>query len=154
MVLKRHHKIIIGGAGSIVLIFIIVSSIFMYFMYTQQNLYYTSLNQKIDNLKTDTQSKINDLSKSVLDAQQSLKSIGAQVGSINNSISYLKASASSDFSGIIESAVNSVVTVMTDKSQGSGFIITSDGYLITNAHVMEGATAAGIIIYNGVTPFL
>lgn len=149
MVLKRHHKIIIGGASSIVLIFIVISSIFMYFMYTQQNLHYTSLNQKIDNLKIDTQAKFNEFSDSLLSTKNDLKSLGLQVGSIDSQITKLKASVTSDFSGIIENDINSVVIVRTDVSQGSGFIITSDGYIVTNEHIMKGATKAGIVTYDG-----
>jgi serine protease Do len=52
----------------------------------------------------------------------------------------LKASASSDFSGIIQSSIQSVVTIKTSSAQGTGFMINSDGYLITNAHVLADSS--------------
>lgn len=151
MELKRHHKLILGGLGTFVVVAVIVLSIFMYFLFSRQNLYYTLLSQKIDNLQTDTQSKISELSKSVLKTEGELKNLSSQYGSIDAEINLLKASASSDFSGIIESSIKSVVTIRTDISQGSGFIITNDGYVVTNEHIMEGATAAAIITYDGVS---
>jgi S1-C subfamily serine protease len=149
MELKRHHKIILGGAGSFVIIAVIILGVFMYLLFLRQNTYYTLLSQKIDNLKTDTQAKFNEFSDNLLSTKNDLKSLGLQVGSIDSQIAKLKASATSDFSGIIETDIKSVVIVKTDISQGSGFIITSDGYLVTNAHVMEGATSAGVVTYDG-----
>lgn len=35
------------------------------------------------------------------------------------------------------------------QAQGSGIIMTSDGYIMTNAHVVEGATRVEIILVNG-----
>lgn len=35
------------------------------------------------------------------------------------------------------------------KSEGSGVIITADGYLITNHHVIEGASAVSVILWTG-----
>jgi S1-C subfamily serine protease len=102
-------------------------------------------------LQTDTQTKLSELSTSVLDAENELKSLGSQIGSLDSEMTKLKASASSDFSGIIEDAIKSVVTIRTDVAQGSGFIIADGGYVVTNAHVMEDATAAGIITYDGKT---
>jgi serine protease Do len=61
----------------------------------------------------------------------------------------LKASVGTDFSGVIENSIKSVVTIRTDISQATGFIITKNGYIVTNAHVMEGATAAGVFTYDG-----
>jgi serine protease Do len=36
-------------------------------------------------------------------------------------------------------------------SAGSGFIITSDGYIVTNHHVVKGATTVQVTLYNGET---
>ena len=41
---------------------------------------------------------------------------------------------------MIQSALEAVVTVETDKGSGSGFFVGSGGQLVTNAHVLEGAT--------------
>jgi len=51
----------------------------------------------------------------------------------------LKDSVSEDFSQIIEESIPGVVTVRTDINQGTGFIISEDGFVITNAHVLSQA---------------
>ena len=149
MELKRHHKIIIGSVSSLVILFMIFGSIFMYMVFVKQAASDAALEKKIDNLQADTQSKLNQLTDSVVQAQNELKTVGNQIGTINQTISTIKASTSSDFSGIIENAIKSVVTIRTDISQGSGFIIANGGYVVTNAHVMQGALAANIITYDG-----
>lgn len=125
MALQRHHKILIGSFTSIVIIFMIVSGILMYTLYVKQSTDYNSLDEKIQ----DTQSKISDLSENLILTKQSLEANQEE-------LNLLKASASSDFSGIIESSIKSVVTIRTEVAQGTGFIITDDGYIVTNAHVL------------------
>jgi len=149
MTLKRKHKIIIGSISSLLIIFMLMSSLFSYFIFIRQSEEYNSLNQKITSLQTDTQTKLNELTESVIKTQTELKNLGSQIGSIDEEISNLKASTSADFSGIIEDTIKSVVTIRTDISQASGFIIANGGYVVTNAHVMEGAVAAGVITYDG-----
>ena len=149
MALKRHHKIIIGSLSSLVILFMITSSIFTYLIFIKQTASDAELNREITSLQTDTQTKLNELTESILKTESQLKNLGSQIGSIDEEITNLKFSASADFSSIIEDSIKSVVTIRTDISQGSGFIIADNGYVVTNAHVMEGAKAAGITTYDG-----
>ncbi len=146
--LKRHHKFVIGGFTAIVIISLIVIGILINAILTRQNLNYNSLNNKIDELKTDTQTKLNELTKSVLETQAELNSLGSQIGSIDKEFKVLKASTSADFSSIIEDVIKGVVTIRTDVGQGTGFIITDNGYIVTNAHVLTGGRKINAITYD------
>jgi Trypsin-like peptidase domain len=42
--------------------------------------------------------------------------------------------------GMLEQALSSVVTVSTEQGSGSGFFVGTKGLVVTNAHVVEGAT--------------
>ena len=139
----------IGGASSLLIIFIVINSIFIYTLFVRQGTHYTALNQKIDDLETVTNTQISSISDNLISVEQGLTSLGVQIGSLDDDLTLLKASAGADFSGIIEDTVKSVVTIKTDISQGTGFIIEETGYIVTNAHVMEGANAAGIITHDG-----
>ena len=46
---------------------------------------------------------------------------------------------------IYESVKNSVVTIQTNKGRGSGVIVTSDGHIVTNEHVIRDAQVVNII---------
>ena len=64
---------------------------------------------------------------------------------------------------VYASTVNSVVSInvsastnifgqkVESASSGSGFIITADGYIVTNYHVVEGASSISVTLYNGDT---
>jgi S1-C subfamily serine protease len=144
IILKKHHKIMIGSVSSLVIIALIINSILLYTLYGQQELNYKELKTGLNNLETETSSKINSLTNSILSTKQELSYLG---GNLSHELNLLKASAGEDFSGIIESAVKSVVTIKTDVAQGTGFIITNDGYIVTNAHILSGATELVAITY-------
>jgi len=147
IVLKPHHKWIIGGVSGLLIIFMISMSVFVYMIFVKQELNYKDLDNKVLNLRTETQRNINDISSSILQTKEDLNSINSNLGDISKEFSQLKASVGEDFSGIIEDSVKSVVTIKTDVAQGTGFIITSDGYVVTNAHVLSRASIVKAIDY-------
>ncbi len=145
--LKKHHKWIIGSFSSVVIIFMVVTGILLNGIIVKQTINHNELSNKIENLQTDTQSKLNELTNSLLDIESSLEETKSTLEKNKQELIELKASASSDFSGIIEEAIKSVVTVRTDVSQGTGFIITDDGYIVTNAHILSGGSEVYVLDY-------
>ena len=114
----------------------LIFSVTLYFKLNMTNsnleFYQSELNKKIDINKADTNSKINELSEMIFETSKGIR----------EEISEIKAKASSDFSGIIEQSVDSVISIRTNVAQGTGFIISEDGYVVTNAHVLSGARYA------------
>lgn len=56
---------------------------------------------------------------------------------------------SQDFTAIIDDVLLSVVSVGTEKGQGSGAIFDSDGYVVTNFHVIDDARIIRVLTYSG-----
>src|SRR3989344_2219643 len=55
---------------------------------------------------------------------------------------------SSDFSSIVDDVIKTVVSIRTDNGQGSGVFFRSDGYILTNKHVVEDASVIEVIDHN------
>ena len=58
---------------------------------------------------------------------------------------------SADFSAIVNDVLQSVVSVKTNLGQGSGVIIDTKGYVVTNVHVISGASTVRVVTYAGNT---
>ena len=52
---------------------------------------------------------------------------------------------------IINNATNSIVTIENNKSHGSGCIISEDGYIVTNYHVVGGSDKVSVKFKSGVS---
>jgi len=141
--MKRHHKIGLVASILVIQILLIASVI-----YLGQNI--VLLNQQLNSTKAS-------LEKEILDNQQQTQSqiimlsekIASTETNLTREIGELKAKTSEDFSGIISEAVTGVVSIRTNAGAGSGFIISPDGYVITNAHVLYGAYYAEVLTYDG-----
>ena len=145
MTIKKHHKIIIGSFTTLVIIFMITVGILLNGIIVKQNLNHNELKNKISEVQTDTQSKLNELTQNLLQTKSEVKNLNNKIGNINQEFDLLKASVSADFSGVVEESIKSVVTIITDVGQGTGFLITEEGYLITNAHVLSGANSVYVL---------
>jgi S1-C subfamily serine protease len=128
--IKRHKKHIIS-LYTLVVILVIAQIVTLSMLLIRTNKLETGISGAYSEIESDQQEiagKINEISKSILNSQTSIES----------QINELKTSASQDFSEVIDDSINSVVTIITDKSQGTGFIIKR-GYVVTNAHVLNNA---------------
>ncbi|MDD5331424.1 MAG: trypsin-like peptidase domain-containing protein [Candidatus Nanoarchaeia archaeon] len=125
---------------------------------------------QISKIKEDYNSKINNLSvsfdKKLQDKQSQISNLGEEINKTKSQIVEINkeyetqfgelsqkigdlAVESESFSNIISDVIDATVTVVTNVGQGSGAIISSDGYVVTNYHVIEGASKAGIYTYDG-----
>jgi S1-C subfamily serine protease len=131
-------KILIAVA--IILFVIQLGSLFLiYKLNTQTIESIIGLEGEISFSKLEFQGKIDSLTGVVGD-------ISSEQGSLKEELSEVKATASADFSGIIEESVRGIVSIRTDASQGTGFFIDSE-FVVTNAHVLSGANYAKAISY-------
>ena len=144
VVLKPHHKWIIGSASTLLIILMVTVSVFTYINFGRQELNYGLLDKKISDTQKSTQTQIDEMSSALLSIRKNLEESQQQ-------LDLLKASAGEDFSGIIESSIPSIVIIRTDSGQGTGFVIDEEGYIITNAHVLadeRGNLATGVHAIN------
>lgn len=105
----------------------------------------TELGERIFDVETDLQVSQESLSSQLLDLAQSQAQTKA---TLESSIRNIQLS-NQDFSGTIKDALPSVVSVLTDLGQGSGVIVTTDGLVITNYHVIEDASVIRVLTYDG-----
>ena len=73
-----------------------------------------------------------------VDGQQEMSPAEVYASTVNSTVSINTSTTRNAFGQVTESA-----------SSGSGFIITSDGYIVTNQHVVSGASKVTVTLYNG-----
>lgn len=108
---------------------------------TEINLVDTNLR----NFKAKNQQEINALNDLIDEIEKQSK---IQLGELKDELKSIQVS-SKDFTTIIDDVLESVVSISTDKSQGSGAIIDSEGFIVTNHHVVFDANIMRVSTYGG-----
>ena len=76
-----------------------------------------------------------------VDGQQKLTDAENYAANVNSAVSINCSATSTNVFG----------QTVQNASSGSGFIITEDGYIVTNHHVIEGASSVKVTLYSGET---
>ncbi len=149
--MERHANILYT-----LVLFIVIFQLVSFIFTTIQ---FSKLNSRIDYESITLRNELSDNFNSLLDEYNEINQINfndlslaitkqaAQQKSFQDEISSLKITQE-DFSEVIEMSLKSVVAVRTESSVGSGFFINSDGYLVTNYHVLQGKDTVSIQTYD------
>ncbi|MBI2665488.1 trypsin-like peptidase domain-containing protein [Candidatus Woesearchaeota archaeon] len=170
--MKKENKIILAFG----IILIVLVSTVVIFEYNQSKTFQERISQESSRVNTaleelkkqntliakdvsSLKEKTNILTKNIAEKETQIQTLSGeltqlreeniqQLGELEEKINTLK-TQNEDFSTVIEKSIPSVVSIRTDVGSGSGFLISSDGLVVTNNHVIAGATAAAIVTSDG-----
>ncbi len=140
--MPKDHKLMLVSSVLIILI-IAITSIQGYFIYNLQNeLDNTKIDLKTNQILLETTKKeieglIKTLEKRFEVTEEQIEESSSKILNLKKDISNIQVQ-SLDFTGIIKEALPATVSILTSESQGSGVIISKDGYIVTNYHVIQG----------------
>lgn len=147
----ERHASVLYILAVFLLIFQIISFVFMSLQFSKLDARIDDeINKVRENLtayfddalkKTNTENQrlFNDLSLAVAHQASQQKSFEKEID--------LLQTAKGDFSAVIEDVVKGVVAVITENSMGSGFIVKTDGYVVTNYHVIQQGENIRVLTY-------
>ena len=99
----------------------------------------------LKSFKAKNQQEINTLNDLIDEIE---KQSEIQLGELKDELKTIQVQ-SNDFTSIIDDVLNSVVSITTDNGQGSGAIIDSAGFIVTNQHVVSDANIIRVATYDG-----
>ena len=98
------------------------------------------IDEQIDLQAEQTQSSFSQISQELIVQQEKQNDINLQLQDLK--------AESQDFSLVIEQSLRGVVSIATDKSSGTGFLVTDNGYIVTNHHVIDGGSRIQVLTYD------
>ncbi len=141
----RH---LVGIITSVVFVLILMQTFTIYFITLETQNLENQINTTKKNLEREITQNYQDIQGKINIITDTITSINSGQVDLKEQITEIKASASADFSEVIQKETQGVVTIKTDVSQGTGFIIDSRGFIVTNAHVLSGANYANVFTHN------
>jgi serine protease Do len=147
--LHRSHKVHRNVLYGVVVLLLVLQVISFVFISGQVSRVNSNLEKGLENTREELRNDFNSLIRDyneiyTTEFTKIENSLSEQQESLDKEISLLK-SSQNDFSGIIEDVILGVVSVGTDKSAGTGFVVNSEGWIVTNYHVVENANQIQVL---------
>jgi S1-C subfamily serine protease len=137
----KHHINVLYGAVVLLLIVQIISFISISSqsakVITSQQEFELSIRGELSDIRQENQYRVGEI----------VRKVSQQKTDFENQIELLK-NTQQDFSLVIEDSLKKVVSVATDISAGTGFVVGSNGYVITNNHVIDGSNTIQVQTYD------
>ncbi|HLC60138.1 MAG TPA: trypsin-like peptidase domain-containing protein [Candidatus Nanoarchaeia archaeon] len=105
------------------------------------------ISTSLQNFKGQNQKEIKTLSDLIDQIEQQSN---IQLNELKDQVTNIRIK-SADFTAIVNDVLQSVVSISTNTGQASGVIINSKGYVVTNVHVISGATVITVTTNSGST---
>ncbi len=105
----------------------------------------TALYDALEKSEQQQSKKISGLTTNLIQLEEQSKS---KLGELESKILDINVKSES-FASIIETVIKGVVGIRTNKGVGSGAIVTEDGYVVTNYHVIEGISKLSVVTSAG-----
>ena len=105
------------------------------------------ISTSLQNFKGQNQKEIKTLSDLIDQIEQQSN---IQLNELKDQVTTIRIK-SADFTAIVNDVLQSVVSISTNTGQASGVIINSKGYVVTNVHVISGATVITVTTNSGST---
>ncbi len=141
----KHHK-----NSLYIIVFVLLAFEVIAFISVSAQIYKIDSQQKI--ILRDLDSLENDADSTRQESRFGINSLAQELAQqkkdVQGEITLLKITQS-DFSEVIGNVTNGVVSISTDVSGASGFLISNDGYIVTNNHVIEDASTISASTYDG-----
>jgi|SRR3989344_139369 len=148
------------GLKNLVIVLLIIQIVLIGYTGYGSKLAYDKFNElqgSLNNFKTDTNNMITninskigvveeDFKKSASSLTSSIQNLEVENKKLDKSLKEVQIK-SQDFSSIIEETLESVVSIQTNLGLGSGVIVSKEGYIITNHHVIDQINAGAVITY-------
>ncbi len=146
---RKSRNLLYGG---IVIAVLVVSSMFFYIMRIEKDnrSRFSGIKEDIALMQEDIKKNQDSMKELSSKTEEAILKYDLQIGELNQQLSDLSVE-SEGFSVVISDVINSVVSVITNLGQGSGAIISPEGHIVTNYHVIAGAKRAGVLTYKGDT---